>query len=146
MILHVRVVATATELRIDIPEAAFTARVANILSVDAEGLMSGFGDQAEAGPAIRLMPIYEPVDFEPEWMHGFLRYYVMKAQSGLRRGLAHVLDLLDRVDWDLHLPGYAAIPLDRRRRFERLLEEFVFSRSYSINGEYRRLPPNFLRR
>jgi hypothetical protein len=130
----------------DVPEAAFTVRVANIVALDANGLVSAFGDQARAKASVQLMPIYDATDFRPDRTYDFLRYYIAKASSGLRRGLAHVLDLLDRVDLELHLPGYEAVPPDRRRHFEQLLASFAFARSYSINGQYRRLPPNFLRR
>lgn len=145
VILHVRVVAGATEIRMDVPEAAFSVRIANVMTLEASGLISGFGDEARSRADAQLVPIYDATDFHPDRTFGFLRYHVATASSGLRRGLAHVLDLLDRVELELHLPQYERIPPDRRRRFERLLGSFVFARSYSINGAYRRLLPNLLR-
>lgn len=117
----------------------------NVLAINTNGLISAFGAEARSQPGSQLVPIYDPTDFRPELTHDFVRYHTLKASSQLRRGLMHVLDLLDRVDWELHLPGYESTPTECRRRFEQLLASFVFARSYSINGAYRRLPPKLLR-
>lgn len=112
--------------------------------VDTKGLIHGLGDDVPEAGSLTRVAIYDPTDFNADRAFAAIQYFTLRAwpeRSGPRR----VLQLFDRFEWDMKLQGYEAIPEPRRRRFERQFGEFVFARGFSINGRYRRLPPNLLR-
>lgn len=113
--------------------------------VDATGLIHGFGDDLPEAGGLTRVAIYDPTDFNADRAFAAIQYFTLRAWPE-RPGLMRVLQLFDRFEWDMRLQDYEAIPEHRRRQFESQFSEFVFARGFSINGRYRRLPPNLFRR
>lgn len=144
MIVRVRIEASPDGVSIRAPEAKLNNDLPNVMMIDASGKIHAIGERLDS-PGLRRVAIYEAANFAPETTYDAIRYFTLRALSDLRRGGLGILGLFDRVDWELDLKGYELIDEDRRLRFERLLRDFTFARSYSLNGAYRRLPPNLLR-
>jgi len=94
---------------------------------------------------VRVVPIYRAAGFNPVETAGAVYFYTRLAHQEVRRGLAHILDLFDRYDLALELPGYPEIAAVLRAAFEKELYQMTYVRSYSINGRKTELPWNVFR-
>jgi hypothetical protein len=136
VILHVEFRADAARWRIRVAETGFTRDEPNRMAYNARGEVVSMGDPALdiSTDQVRVAPIYDPSSFDPIGTARCVRFYTSLAHQEVRRGLAHLLDLFDRFDLSLELPGYSEIAPGLREKFERHLNALTFVRSYSING------------
>jgi hypothetical protein len=148
VILHFEFRADVDRWRVRLVETGFVRDDANLMAYDARGKIASIGERAREfrTDAARVVPIYDALRFDPVGAANSVRYYTMLAHQEVRHGVAHVLDLLDRYELILELPGYSGIAAGLRDGFEKELYAMTFVRSYSINGHRRRLPWNLLRR
>lgn len=147
MILHIEFRADVDHWRVRLVETGFVRDDANLMAYDARGRIASIGEPVREFKTVsaRVVPIYDALRFDPAGTANSVRYYAMLAHQEVRGGLARVLDLFDRWDLSLELPGYSEIAADLRDAFEKELYAMAFARSYSINGRKRRLPWNLFR-
>lgn len=147
MILHVECRAAGDRWRVRVAETGFIRDVPNVVTFNHRGEVTSIGDEPRVSGAdvARVAPIYDALRFDPLRTASVIWYHTRLAHHEVRRGLAHVLDLFDRYDLVLELPGYEEIAPDARQRFEKDLYDMTFLRSYAINGRKRSLPWNILR-
>lgn len=119
----------------------------NRMAYNARGLVIAIGDHGTEAPTdvARAVPIYRAAGFNPVETAGAVYFYTRLAHQEVRRGLAHILDLLDRYDLVLELPGYHEIAAGVRAAFDKELYQMTYVRSYSINGRKKKLPWNLFR-
>ena len=148
MILTFEFRADPDRWRVRVAETGFIRDEPNRMAFNARGHVVSLGNhpRTEIGEdAARAAPIYHVVGFDPVLTAGAVYFYTTLAHQEVRRGLGHFLDLFDRFDLILALPGYSEIAAGLRVAFEKELYEMAFVRSYSINGRKRRLPWNLFR-
>ena len=140
MILHVEFRADAERWRVRVPETGFIRDEPNRMAYNTRGAVVSIGEyRHEVGTELaRVVPIYDATSFDPAGTAGSVQFYCSLAHKDVRRGLAHALDLFDRFDLTLELPGYSEIASGLRGEFERYLNAIEYVRSYSINGSARK--------
>jgi hypothetical protein len=136
VILHVEFRADAERWRVRVAETGFIRDEPNRMAYNARGEVVAVGDPARdiGTDLVRIVPIYDAARFEPTGTLRCVHFYMMLAHQEVRRGLAHIFDLVDRYDLTLELPGYSDIAPGLRDAFEHDLEAMTLVRSYSING------------
>jgi hypothetical protein len=138
MILHVEFRAAGDRWHVRVAETGFTRDEPNRMAYNDRGEVVAIGDHGrDLGMAARRVAIYDPVSFDPVGTAGCVQFYALLARKGARRGLAQVLDLFDRYEIALELPGYAEIASDLQRSFEQELGALTIVRRFTINGQSR---------
>ena len=147
MILTFEFRADAQRWRVRVAETGFLRDEPNRMAYNARGEAASVGDHGRdiGTDMARVVPIYEIVGFDPVRTAAAVWFYTKLAHQEVRRGLGHFLDLFDRYDLMLELPGYSEIAAGLRAAFEKELYRMTFVRSYSINGRKRNLPWNLFR-
>jgi hypothetical protein len=138
VILHIEFRAAGDRWHVRVAETGFTRDEPNRMAFNDRGEVVAIGDRGrDIGIAARTIAIYDPVSFDPSGTASCVLFYTLLARKGVRRGLAQVLDLFDRYEIALDLPGYADIAADLRRSFEQELGAMTIVRRFTINGQRR---------
>ena len=138
MILHIEFRAVGDRWHVRCAEAGVALDEPNRMAYNDHGAVVSIGDRGrDVGMAARSVPIYDAVRFDPAGTASCVLFYTMLTRKGVRRGLARILDLLDRYD-ALDLPGYSEIAADLRCAFEHQLDVMTLIRGYAINGQVKK--------
>ena len=139
MILHIEFRAVGDRWHVRCAEAGVALDEPNRMAYNDHGAVVSMGDRGrDVGMAARSVPIYDAVRFDPAGTASCVLFYTMLTRKGVRRGLARILDLLDRYEIALDLPGYSEIAADLRRAFEHQLDVMTLIRGYAINGQVKK--------
>lgn len=146
MILTIEFRAAGDRWRVRVAETGYTRDEPNRMGYNARGHVASLGGHGgDITDMARVVPIYRVAGFNPVETAGAVYFYTRLAHQEVRRGLAHILDLFDRYDLVLELPGYHEIAAGVRAAFEKELYQMTYVRSYSINGRKKKLPWNLFR-
>jgi hypothetical protein len=141
VIRHIEFRAEAERWRVRVAETGFTRDEPNRMAYDGGGQIVSMGDPARdiSTDQARVVRMYDAANFDPADTARCVDFFTKLSRDEGRRGLAHVLDLFDRYELTLELPGYEGIAAELRHAFEKHLDAMdPFVRSYTINGVNRK--------
>ena len=97
MILHIDFRAAGDRWHVRCAETGFAHDEPNRMAYNDRGEVVSIGERGrDIGIADRSVPIYDAVRFDPAGTASCVLFYTMLTRKGVRRGLARLLDLLDR--------------------------------------------------